>query len=194
MSNTGVEKDFLSPRLMKAMNTAAVAHRDHTRKGSGIPYVAHLFGVMHLLAQVTDDEDVLIAGLLHDVIEDVPENYSAQQMKADFGERVVEIVLGVTKDDSLKSWEDRSNAYIAHLRDVASDEAVMVSCADKLHNLKSIMDDHAILGEELWSRFNSGKDRQQWWYRQIHEVVAVRLPGFPLNSELGQLVAEMEQY
>lgn len=185
-------REYLTPRLLKAINIASVAHKDHTRKGSGIPYVSHLFGVMYLLSQVTDDEDVLIAGLLHDVLEDVPENYSREQMEADFGPKVVEIVLGVTKDESLGDWQQRSDAYIAHLRNVASDESVMVSCADKLHNLKSILDDHALIGDELWGRFNSGKESQQWWYRQIHTVVAQRMPDFPLNAELGRLVEQME--
>lgn len=187
------QNEFLSPRLLKAINTASVAHRSHTRKGSGIPYVSHLFGVMYLLSQVTDDEDVLIAGLLHDVLEDVPEHYSREQMQDDFGARVVGIVLGVTKDNSLSEWQQRADAYISHLRDVAPNEAILVSCADKLHNLKSILDDHSRIGDQLWERFNSGKERQQWWYRQIHEVVAQRLPGLPLNEELGKLVQQMEK-
>lgn len=186
--------EFLSPRLMAAINTASVAHRDHFRKGSGIPYVAHLYGVMYLLSQVTDDEDVLIAGLLHDVLEDVPQVYSREQMEKDFGSRVVEIVLGVTKDDSLSQWQQRADAYIARLRDAASDESVMVSCADKLHNLKSIVDDYSRIGDQLWERFTSGKEGQQWWYCQIHEVVAQRLPDFPLNQELGKLIQQLESY
>lgn len=68
---------LLSPRLRCAINAAARAHRDQVRKGSGIPYVSHVYAVMFLLSQVTDDEDILIAGLLHDTLEDVPEKYTA---------------------------------------------------------------------------------------------------------------------
>ena len=65
-----------SPRLIRAINTAAWAHRDHVRKGTDIPYISHIFGVMHLVSEVTDDEDVLIAALFHDILEDVPEELS----------------------------------------------------------------------------------------------------------------------
>lgn len=79
------------------MNTAAWAHRHHVRKGGGIPYVSHLYSVMYLLASVTNDEDVLIAGLLHDTLEDVPEEYNSAQLEADFGPRVRELVEELTK-------------------------------------------------------------------------------------------------
>lgn len=181
-----------SPRLLRAINTAAWAHRDHVRKGTTIPYVSHVFGVMHLLSQVNDDEDVLIAGLFHDILEDVPEEYSAAEMEMELRPRVVELVHGVTKDDTLDSWQERSDAYIAHLRD-AEDGSVLISAADKLHNLMSILGDHAEIGDELWGRFNSGKERQQWWYRAIYTVAAERLPGNPLVEELGVRVEELER-
>lgn len=190
MANTTLPS--ASPRLLRAIDTAAWAHRDHVRKGTTIPYVSHVFGVMHLLSQVTDDEDVLIAGLFHDILEDVPEEYSAAEMEMEFGPRVVELVRGVTKDNTLDSWQERSDAYIAHLRD-AEDGSVLISAADKLHNLMSILGDHAEIGDELWGRFNSGKERQQWWYRAIYTVAAERLPGNPLVEELGVRVEELER-
>ena len=147
-----------SPRLIQAINTAAWAHRDHVRKGTDIPYVSHVVGVMHLVSQVTDDEDVLVAALFHDILEDAPEEYSPERMAEEFGDRVVELVRGVTKDSTLPSWQDRSDAYLAHLRE-ADDGSVLISAADKLHNLLSIHADLDQLGDELWGRFNSGKER-----------------------------------
>lgn len=182
----------LSPRLMQAMNTAAVSQRDHVRKGSGIPYIAHLYAVMHLVSQVTEDEDVLIAALLHDTLEDVPDIYPETRMRAEFGGRVTDIVLGLTKDDSLPDWQARADAYLQHLAQHAPDESVLIACADKLHNLLSILDDHAVLGEALWERFNSGKEQQQWWYREISRVVEKRLPGLSLNRELSRLVQDFQ--
>lgn len=179
---------MISPRLMRAMNTAAVNHREHVRKGSAIPYIAHLMAVLHLVAQVTDDEDVLIAALFHDTLEDVPQRYPEAQMRAEFGERVTDLVLHLSKDDSLNGWQDRADAYLAHLEHDAPAEAVLIACADKLHNLLSILDDHATLGDALWDRFNSGKQAQQWWYGRIHRVVEKRLPGLALNAELGRHV------
>lgn len=180
-----------SPRLIRAINTAAWAHRNHVRKGTDIPYVSHIFGVMHLVSEVTDDEDVLIAALFHDILEDVPEEYSAEAMEADFGPRVVELVGGVTKDSSLPDWQSRANAYLEHLR-AAEDGSVLISAADKLHNLLSILADHEDIGEDLWTRFNSGKERQQWWYRAVSDVASERLPGNPLVGELEHRVAELE--
>ncbi len=182
----------LSSRLRLAINTAAVAHRDHVRKGSGVPYVSHLFAVMHLLNSVTDDEDILIAGLLHDTLEDVPENYPAAQMEADFGPRVLALVKDLTKDDSLPDWKVRADAYLRHLEHEAHRDAVLISLADKTHNLMSILDDHEQLGESLWDRFNSGKDQQKWWYAEIHRVAATRLSRNILVDELGALVYRME--
>lgn len=182
---------MLTPRLMHAINTAATAHRDHDRKGSGIPYIAHLYAVVHLVDQVTDEEDVLIAALLHDTIEDVPEHYSEQQLRADFGDRVASIVLDLTKDPDLPSWQERSDAYLQHLEVGASEAAVLVSLADKYHNLASILDDHEVLGEKLWERFNSGKEQQQWWYRSIGEVVRLRLPKLELLQPYDALVSRL---
>lgn len=186
--------EILTPRLMQALNVATRVHDGHYRKATDIPYASHLFGVMYLASKqgLSADvgEDVLIACLLHDTLEDVPEKYTAQQMEADFGPRVLDIVLGVTKDDSLGDWQERSDAYLAHLRE-ASYESVVVSACDKLHNLSSILADHEVLGDELWPRFNSGKERQQWWYRAVLEVVEQRAPELPLLVEYRAKVARL---
>lgn len=86
-----------SGRLMRGIATASRAHDGHYRKGSGVPYISHPMAVMLIAASVTNDEDVLLAALFHDILEDVPENYSRAEMKDEFGLRVVEIVEGVTK-------------------------------------------------------------------------------------------------
>ena len=134
---------------------------------------------------------MLIAALFHDILEDVPEEYSPQRMAEEFGDRVVELVRGVTKDSTLSSWQDRSDAYLAHLRE-ADDSSVLISAADKLHNLLSIHADLDELGDELWGRFNSGKDRQLWWYRSVADLVLERLPGNLLGEELARQVERLE--
>ncbi|BAU95681.1 metal dependent phosphohydrolase [Corynebacterium suranareeae] len=182
----------LSPRLRRALNIAAVAHRDQVRKGSGIPYVSHVYAVMFLLSQVTDDEDVLIAGLLHDTLEDVPEKYNAVQMEQDFGVRVRELVEDLTKIEH-PSWQVRADAYIEHLEFHASKEAVLISTADKLHNLMSILDDFDEIGEHLWQRFNAGKKQQLWWYTEILRVSTVRLGENQLNKQLGESVEKLKK-
>ena len=181
-------------RLDKAIRVAAWAHEqaNQHRKGSGIPYIIHPFGTMLIASSVTNDEDVLIACLLHDVLEDVDETiYSEQKMNDNFGERVVSIVEGVTKDTSIKSWQGRADAYLYHLENEASDESVIVSCADKIHNLMSILADYRILGDKLWSRFNAGKEKQLWWYQEILRVTSKRAPSMNLNKDLAKLVEEL---
>lgn len=181
----------LTPRLRKAVNTATVAHRDHVRKGSGIPYVSHLYQVMFLLSQVTDDEDILIAGLLHDTLEDVPENYTAVQMEADFGSRVRQLVEDLTKIEH-PDWQTRADVYIEHLEFHAAKDAVLISTADKLHNLMSIQDDLDTHGEKLWERFNAGRERQLWWYTEIARVSTSRLGENELNKQLAGLVEKLK--
>lgn len=182
----------LSHRLRRALNTASLAHRVHVRKGSGIPYVSHLFAVMYLLSTITDDEDILVAGLLHDTLEDVPENYGEQDMLRDFGPRVLSLVLDVTKDDSLSTWQARADAYLDHLAVNAHPDAVLISVADKTHNLMSILDDYEELGDQLWDRFTAAKQQQQWWYAAVAEVATRRLPGNPLCGELSGLVEQLK--
>lgn len=179
-------EQVLTPRIVKAINIAAVAHDGHYRKATDIPYPSHLFAVMFLASHQELDadieEDVLIGCLLHDTLEDVPERYSREQMAQDFGPRVVEFVNGVTKDATLGTWQERADAYLEHLK-AAPEGSVVISACDKLHNLTSILTDLDECGPVLWDRFNSGKERQQWWYRAVYEVVAQRLPHLPLLEE-----------
>ena len=184
-----------TPRLDKALRIAAWAHEQagQHRKGTDIPYIIHLSAVMMIASNVTDDEDTLIACLMHDVLEDVASDiYSQADMQKDFGDRVVAIVLDVTKDDSKEYWRQRSEAYLAHLQDKASDEAVIVSLADKTHNLLSTLVDYQEVGDELWARFTtkSGAD-QLWWYQAILAVATERqAPGDLLNN-LSVMVDEL---
>lgn len=177
----------LTTRLNRAMHVAAHAHRHHTRKGADIPYITHPYAVMLLASNETEDEDTLIACLFHDILEDVPEMYSKEDMRREFGDTVVAIVEGVTKDDTIKSWQKRSDAYIDHLRHQARRESVIVSAADKYHNLLSIIDDYEQVGDALWSRFNAGKERQLWWYAAVGEVLDERLPDLAITKQYTQL-------
>lgn len=104
-----------SDRLMRGIATASRARDGHYRKGSGVPYISHPMSVMLIAASMTNDEDVLLAALFHDILEDVPKNYSREQMENEFGPHVVEIVEGVTKDSSLPSWQERADAYLEQL-------------------------------------------------------------------------------
>ncbi len=114
-------------------------------------------------------------------------------MRADFGDRVVAIVLDVTKNDSLKDWHERANAYLHHLEHDASDEAVIVSASDKIHNLLSILTDHEACGEELWQRFSTKSSADQlWWYESILGVISRRNVPVILSAELAKQLETLE--
>ncbi len=182
----------LSQRLALAINVAADCHDGHYRKASGIPYTSHLFGVMHILSQHNASEDLLIAGLLHDVMEDRPDRYSFADMNRDFGPAVVYLVQAVTKNSALPTWQDRAENYLAGLT-TATDEAVLLCLADKYHNLLSILMDYEQVGEQVWDRFNAGKQRQYWWYHAVLNLANSRLPQHALTADYAQLVAQLDK-
>ena len=178
--------ELLSPRLLRAYRTAATAHAGQVRKGTGVAYIIHPCAVMYVASQQTLPaeirEDVLAACLLHDVLEDAPERVSAEQLGAEFGDRVLCYVRQVTKDSSLPDWELRARSYLVQLES-AEAGAVVVAACDKLHNLSEILLDYEDEGEKLWARFKRGKSSQQWWYEQVYGVVEKRCPGLELLAE-----------
>ncbi|MDK8819365.1 HD domain-containing protein [Corynebacterium amycolatum] len=182
-----------SERLMRGIATASRAHDGHYRKGSGVPYISHPMAVMLIAASVTNDEDVLLAALFHDILEDVPENYSRAEMEDEFGPRVVEIVEGVTKDSSLPSWQERADAYLEQLSR-GSAESIIVAAADKFHNLSQTLEDLDREGHSLWRRFRSTPSQQLWWYTNVRNVIAERLPDMPLLDDLDILIERLDSW
>ncbi|ASE55544.1 MULTISPECIES: HD domain-containing protein [Corynebacterium] len=182
-----------SSRLMRGIATASRAHDGHYRKGSGLPYISHPMSVMLIAASVTNDEDVLLAALFHDILEDVPENYSRAEMEDEFGPRVVEIVEGVTKDSSLPSWQERADAYLEQLSH-GSEESLIVAAADKFHNLSQTLEDLDRDGHALWDRFRSTPSQQLWWYTSVRNVIAERLPDMPLLADLSVLIERLDSW
>ena len=182
-----------SDRLMRGIATASRAHDGHYRKGSGVPYISHPMSVMLIAASMTNDEDVLLAALFHDILEDVPKNYSREQMENEFGPHVVEIVEGVTKDSSLPSWQERADAYLEQVSR-GSEESVIVAAADKFHNLSQTLEDLDRDGHALWERFRSTPSQQLWWYTSVRNVIAERLPDMPLLADLSVLIERLDSW
>lgn len=182
-----------SGRLMRGIATASRAHDGHYRKGSGVPYISHPMAVMLIAASVTNDEDVLLAALFHDILEDVPENYSRAEMEDEFGPRVATIVAGVTKNSSLPSWQERADAYLEQLSR-GSAESIIVAAADKFHNLSQTLEDLDREGHSLWRRFRSTPSQQLWWYTNVRNVIAERLPDMPLLDDLDILIERLDSW
>jgi (p)ppGpp synthase/HD superfamily hydrolase len=177
-----------------ALEVAAKCHRVQLRKKTSLPYIVHPVSVMLIASKVTDDEDTLCACLLHDVLEDGdPRTYDEQDMTRDFGPNVTAIVRIVSKDPAIKDWRRRNEAYIKQVADSHNHAALIVCAADKVHNLGSMLADHEDIGDELWARFNAGKDQQKWWYREVLHMLRSELPDNALVNQLASLVVTFEK-
>jgi len=162
---------MLGPRFLRAFAFAAEKHAGQTRKASAIPYIAHLMGVASLVLEAGGDEDLAIAALLHDVVEDCGGAPMLKEVRRRFGSRVAKVVDGCTDADTdpKPPWRERKEKYIRHLKTADSDTR-LVSAADKLNNVRSILSDYRALGESVWSRFKGGREGTLWYYRTLLEV------------------------
>jgi (p)ppGpp synthase/HD superfamily hydrolase len=181
----------LGPRFLRAFQFAAEKHAGQTRKGSGTPYIAHLMGVASLALEFGGDEDMAIAALLHDVVEDCGGAPLLKEVRQKFGSRVAKIVDGCTDSDTdpKPPWRERKETYIRHLKS-ADAETRLVSAADKLNNVRSILSDYREVGESVWARFSGGREGTLWYYRALLEEF-LRKPN-RLIRELELAVRELE--
>jgi (p)ppGpp synthase/HD superfamily hydrolase len=183
----------LTDRFTEALVYATQLHANQVRKGSGVPYIAHLLGVASLVLEYGGDEDEVIAALLHDAIEDCGGAVIGAEIRRKFGDRVTEIVEGCTDTDLTPKppWRARKEAYIAHIP-TASFSVRLVAVADKLYNARSILKDYQVVGEDIWNRFTGGKEGSLWYYRAM--VNAFRQAAdHPLVEELDRAIGELER-
>ena len=184
----------LTTRFNEALVYAAQLHADQFRKGTSIPYIAHLLAVASIALENGADEDQAIAALLHDAVEDQGGEKTSQEIGERFGNNVAEIVEGCTDTDIIPKppWRKRKEDYISHLKN-AERPVLLVSASDKLHNARAILTDYRQLGESLWSRFNGGKDGTLWYYRSLIETFkeSDQIPKVLIN-ELENVVSEIE--
>ncbi len=160
----------------RAIEVAAWAHRNQVRKGTDIPYIAHPYAVGLMLSRAGCADDVVAAGILHDTIEDTAT--TIDDLRREFGENVASIVAGCSEPDKSHGWEERKQHTLEFMK-TATWEVRAVSCADKLHNLRSIQHAYEQLGEEVWTRFKRGRKDQEWYYRTMAEVLCAPRPGEP---------------
>jgi GTP pyrophosphokinase len=184
---------MLSERFTDALTFATQLHARQTRKGSEVPYIAHLLGVASTVLEHGANEDEAIAALLHDAIEDQGGATTREEIRRRFGDTVTEIVDGCTDSDTTPKppWRQRKEAYIAHIP-TASASVLLVSAADKLYNARSVLNDYRLIGDAVWQRFQGGKNGSLWYYRAV--VDALRSTGSsPLFDELERVVSELER-
>jgi GTP pyrophosphokinase len=165
-------------RFASAMTYAHQVHHHQRRKGTGIPYIAHILGVTAIAMEYGANEDEAIGALLHDAAEDGGGEETLAYIRAQFGDAVAEIVLGcsdslVEDPEDKLPWLERKENYLAHLEN-ASASVCLVSAADKLHNVRSIIRDYREHGEDMWDRFQGKRDGTLWYYETVADTLMRR--------------------
>jgi (p)ppGpp synthase/HD superfamily hydrolase len=197
MTSTGY-----SDRVNHALAFAAKHHDQQVRKGTRLPYLTHPANVAIILTRYGQDEETVVAGILHDVIEDcVRDGYTREMLESrvadKFGPDVLTTVLAVTSrkydDDGIElSSEERKDDYLARLA-TASHRACWVCAADKVHNASTILADlqRTDYPETVWGRFNAGREATIRWYQRVHD--RLRDVGFdaPIMRELDVVAREL---
>jgi (p)ppGpp synthase/HD superfamily hydrolase len=165
--------------MLKAITFAVDKHnnsKDPYRKGTKILYVVHPIGVMNLLLKEQFEnpsitEEVIVAGILHDTVEDT--DATLDEIEHNFGSRVRDLVFQESEleelkndPDKKKTWRPRKEHTIDHLK-VADKGAKLATCADKLDNLRCMVEDYMFIGEDLWKKFNAPKLDIEWYYRSV---------------------------
>ena len=192
-----------SDRINHALAFATKHHDQQVRKGTRLPYVTHPANVAIILTRYGQDEETVVAGILHDVIEDcVRDGYTREMLESriadKFGRDVLETVFQVTHrkydDDGIElSSEERRDDYLARLAH-ASTRARWVCAADKVHNGSTILSDlkRTDYPETVWGRFSAGREATAHWYRRVHD--RLRDVGFdaPIMRELDDIARALE--
>lgn len=189
----------LSPRFTLAVDYVRVLHIER-RKGTSVPYMAHLLGVAALVMGEAGQgptpvtEDMVIAALLHDAVEDHGGSPRLADILFQFGPQVARIVKGLSdsfaeREDQKGPWLERKCGYIDRLRTEDADVR-LVSAADKLYNARAILEDYRQVGPEVWRRFQRGRNDQLWYFRELLAVFDT-FPPMRLVEELRRTTEEL---
>lgn len=185
--------------LSRAFAYAADWHREDVRKGTDVPYISHLLAVTATVIEHGGTDKQAAAAFLHDVVEDHGSD-RLREIRRQFGPMVAKIVRAcsdsvVSDPKRKKKWKKRKKRYIKDLR-TAPKAALLVSCADKLHNAQATIADARAKGPTVWKRFTTGRaDHQAWYYREVSAVLSKRMttePGATLARKLADAVTELE--
>jgi (p)ppGpp synthase/HD superfamily hydrolase len=183
----------LGERFREALAYAVELHAGQTRKGTTVPYVGHLLGVCALVVEDGGDEDEAIAALLHDAGEDAGGSKTIATIGERFGDRVAGIVeeCSDTLEQPKPPWRGRKEQYLARLERTSA-EAIRVSLADKLYNVRTIVRDQRAVGDSVWERFGARPADVLWYYRSSAHAFR-RRSASPMVAELDAAVAELER-
>ena len=178
-------------KLEKAVEFATRAHEGQVRKATDVPYIEHPLEVLDIVKELTEDEDVLCAAVLHDVLEDCGIGY--EKLEEEFGERVAFLVGQESENKRAElpaelTWRVRKEETIAHLK-TAEDDVLKICLGDKLSNARAIKKDFDEIGDKVFDRFNASKEDEIWYYRSIASVLYRRLEMTDMLEELIEIVS-----
>lgn len=173
-----------SIKIHNAIIFAVMKHKEQQRKGTDIPYIVHPMEVMQILTSMNCATDVIIAGILHDTLEDT--DTKPDEIKNLFGDNVFKIVQTESEDKS-KSWKERKQHTIDCLK-TDTRETKLVCLADKLSNLRSIYVDFMNTGNKVWERFNAPKESIKWYYESIADALEEDFKNLDAWKELKMLI------
>lgn len=187
---------MFTDKINLALKIAAKAHSGQYRKGTNIPYISHPVAVGMIIGQYTNDETTIVAGILHDILEDVnPAIYSEADMRRDFGDEITDIVKDVSEPKTAGQpklpWKERKESYLKRLGNSYYIEAYIVATADKIHNLTDILKDYDQFGDEIWQRFNASEQDILWYYREVFYLIKNELVPIELKRHFENLVEDL---
>ena len=186
--------EYLSSLLCQATRLAAQAHAGAYRKGGRAPYLLHVMETAEIVGTMTEDEDVLAAAVLHDVLEDT--SVTEEELRETVGGHVTELVLAVSENKRREqpaemTWRLRKQESVERLLKEPRLEVKMIALGDKLSNIRALQRDYGILGEQVWERFNNKSKAEQGWYYQAVTDALQDLNVYPVWHELANLVWEV---
>lgn len=179
---------IFTDKIQKAIRFSIKTHevyQKQKRKGKDIPYITHPLIVGLILARADVSEDVVIAGILHDTIEDsIPEKKVTKAMLAErFGDTVAGIVDDVTEQDKDLPWQERKQEALEHIEKLQND-SLLVKSADLISNISEIIADHQVEGDIIFKRFNAPKEKIIAHYMRMVTAVVHKWPENPLINDL----------
>ncbi len=178
-------------KIQRAIKFAAKTHQvyqDQKRKGKSIPYITHPLTAGMILSLAGASEDVIVAGILHDTIEDstLEKKVTKEMIEERFGRKVAELVESVTENDKSASWDDRKSEALRHISHFSQD-SLLVKSADIISNVSELVDDHGRYGDECFARFHAPKEKILKHYQSAIELIISCWAQNPLVLDLQML-------
>jgi len=184
-------------KIQKAIKFASKTHNQYQqqkRKGKEIPYIAHPLTAGIILSLAGASEDVIVAGILHDTIEDSidEKKVTSGMIKERFGEEVMKLVLSVTEKDKSLSWEKRKAEALEHIKHFSHD-SILVKSADVISNISELIDDYKKYGDAIFERFNSSKENIVQSQLKVISALVSNWPESPLAWDLQDLASDLSE-